>query len=50
MHTELQDEEAVVLCVITTGKKWTHTVGEKGILAAGETDSRHSTRCDHVWC
>jgi len=39
-----------VLCVITTGKKWTHTVGEKWTLAAGETDSRHSTRCDHVWC
>ena len=39
VHTTLQDEEAVVLCAITTGKKWTHTVGEKWALTGGGTDS-----------
>ena len=42
-HTALQDKEAVVLCVLMTGEKWTLTVGGNGALAAGETDSQHST-------
>ena len=32
-----------MVCVIRTGEKRTLTIGEKWTLAAGETDSRHST-------
>ena len=32
-----------MVCVLMTGEKWTLTVGGNGTLAAGETDSQHST-------